>query len=282
MPGMGGVFDSVNFFLNVEAWERAAINLDFQGWEDEGAFLPELWLAPMTGGVENVGYKSERDFYFDLIEACSAAGFKLSVGDGVPDEKLMFGIAALKENGARGAAFIKPYPDEKILERIEMATPVATLIGVDIDSYAIITMRNLAKLEKKGASSLKMLKERVNKAGLPFAIKGIFLPEEIELVREVKPDVIIVSNHGGRVETREGSTADFLAEYSDALKPCCKSLWVDGGLRKREHLAVAGMLGADAVMVGRPFVSALLAGGTRRIKDEAARLTGEPLKVAAK
>ena len=282
LPGMGGVFASVNFRLNVASWDRLAQQLaSWDGMEEEPCAFPEVYLAPMTGAVENVGYRSERDFYFDLISACAGAGIKLSVGDGVPDEKLMFGLAALKANNARGAVFIKPYPDKNIFERLEAALPVAEAIGIDIDSYAIITMRNLARLERKSARSLKKIKERVNKAGLPFAIKGVFLPEEIALVKEVMPDIIVVSNHGGRVETRQGATADFLAQFADKLKPCCDSLWVDGGLRRQEHLVAAGMLGADAVMIGRPFASALLAGGSDCVKDAAEQLTGMPLKIAA-
>ncbi len=284
MPGMGGVFESVNFRLNVEAWEKAALAIGigcWEGLEDAGEALPELRLAPMTGAVENVGYKSERDFYFDLISACVGAGLKVSVGDGAPDEKFLFGLQALKENNTKGAVFIKPYPDEKIFERIEAAIPCAEIIGVDIDSYAIITMRNLARLEKKSPRSLRKIKERVNGAGLPFAIKGIFLPEDIALAEEVRPDIIVVSNHGGRVETREGSTAEFLAEYGAALASCCESLWVDGGLREREHLIAARVLGADAVMIGRPFAAALLAGGAECVREAAEQITRKVLTAAA-
>ena len=282
LPGMGGAYQSLNFRLNVEAWDRIALQFaSWDGMEGGACALPEVRLAPMTGAVENIGYSCERDFYFDLIAACIEAGVELSVGDGSPDEKLMFGLAALKANNARGAVFIKPYPDEKIFERMESALPVAEIIGIDIDSYAIITMRNVARLERKSARSLKKIKERVNKAVLPFAVKGVFLPEDIALIKDVRPDIVVVSNHGGRVETRRGSTADFLAQYGEALKPCCGSLWVDGGLRNREHLVAAQLLGADAVMIGRPFASALLAGGSACVKETAEQLTGMPLKIAA-
>lgn len=269
LPGMGGVYGNSNFVANYEGWETAAKN----GENDRGLF-PEIWLAPMTGAVENIGYHSERDYYFDMIKACSLAGINISIGDGVPDEKLLFGLEAMKRENVKGGVFIKPYSDEKIFERMEKAENRATLIGIDIDAYSIITMRNLAKLEKKTAASLKRIQEKVHESGLPFAVKGIFFPEEKELLEELHPDIAVISNHGGRVETRKGSTAEFLAAYAKEFAPLCGELWVDGGLRTTSHLKAAARLGAKAVMIGRPFVSALMSGGTEAVKKTAEELNG--------
>ena len=46
--------------------------------------------------------------------------------------------------------------------------------------------------------------------------------ELVEMVTELKPDIVVVSNHGGRIETRKGSTAEFLQEYGNILKSNCK------------------------------------------------------------
>lgn len=257
LPGMGGVYDNGNFIANREGWEAHALR-------DEGTSipLPAIRLAPITGAVQNVGYREERAFYHDLIEAAVRADIRLSIGDGCPDEKILFGIEALSRAGKKGAVFIKPYPDERIHERIEWARPVSEIVGIDIDSYAIVTMRNLVNLEEKNAASLIALKK---KAGVPFAIKGVFKKEDIELVREVKPDIVVISNHGGRVETRKGHTVGFLAEYGKELSSHAGEIWIDGGVRTRKDLETAARYGVKEVMIGRPFISALLRHGLEGI-----------------
>ncbi len=263
LPGMGGAYNSANFIENCAAWSsyHAA---------SAGRPLPAVRLAPITGAVQNVGWEDEESFYGELVGASIAAGLRLSVGDGYPDEKLKFGIAALRAALTKGAVFIKPYDNARILERMEWAAPVAEIIGVDIDSWGIVTMRNLVNLEEKTAAQLVDLK-RASK--VPFAIKGIFRESEIALVREVRPDIVVVSNHGGRVETERGSTADFLARHGAELRKYSGEVWVDGGIRTAADLRAAGGLGADEVMVARPIITALLAGGRDAVVAHARALT---------
>ncbi|MCR4713808.1 MAG: alpha-hydroxy-acid oxidizing protein [Treponemataceae bacterium] len=166
----------------------------------------------------------------------------------------------------KAAVFIKPYPQARIFERVEWSAPVAEYIGVDIDSYSILTMRNLVKLEKKTASQLKEIKKTAAKNGIPFAVKGVFTREDVELMQEVRPDVIVISNHGGRVENRAGSSAVFMAENAATLRKYCEQLWVDGGLRKYRDLQTAAYFGISQVMIGRPFISALCRGGSTEVR----------------
>ena len=165
---------------------------------------------------------------------------------------------------AQAAVFIKPYPNERIFERLEWSYSVAEIIGIDIDSYNILTMRRLVQLEKKTAAKLIELKRRVH---IPFALKGIFTAQDVDLVKQVKPDIVVISNHGGRVENRIGSTAEFLAEYGVVLKNQCKELWVDGGIRKLRDIQAAGAWGVAQVMVGRPFITALCSAGAKGVES---------------
>lgn len=287
MPGMGGFCDSVNFIKNCSEWnllERQLEEADPAGYAElQHAPLPSLRLAPITGAVENIGFPTEKDFYRQMLKAAWNAGCNLSIGDGCPDEKLQYGIEAVRQlqsdfsvntgnsshpTGAdvKAAVFMKPYPQDRFLERMEWSSPVAEYLGIDIDSYNIVTMRNLVKLERKTATQLLELKARAGKLGLPFAVKGVFTSTDIALMQEVMPDVIVVSNHGGRVENRIGSTAMFLAENASALRNCCGSLWVDGGIRKRLDLQTAAFYGASQVMIGRPLITALCKGGDEAVK----------------
>ena len=259
LPGLGGVFEGKNFQLNCEGWKElyskntAEISkITFKA--------QQLRCGPVTGAVENIGYANEADFYLPYLMNAAQAGFGLCVGDGCPDEKLKLGTAAVKALGASGqfpeikaAFFLKPYPQEKLFERVEWIRPYASHIGIDIDSYNIVTMRNLVNLERKTAAQLEEFREHTK---LPFVIKGVFTEEDLELVRQVRPDVVYISNHGGRVETRIGSTAAFLAEHAAELKKYCKEIWVDGGIRTREDIQTALYFGADQVIMARPLIRA--------------------------
>lgn len=282
MPGMGGAFSSANFIENVAGWKKlaaqtlpqtadspAALQTSqlLEKLQEEGLSLPAIRLAPMTGAVENVGYQDERTFYFDLIIASCSAGIRLSIGDGCPDEKLLFGIEAVKAANqffpkSKAAVFIKPYENARILERMEWSKDIAEIYGVDIDSYNIITMRNKVNLEKKTAANLKELKASSH---LPFAVKGVFTEEDVQMITQLKPDIVVISNHGGRIETRRGSTAQFLQEYGGTLKSHCDQLWVDSGIRTFQDLVVAARLGVTEVMIGRPIVTALCRDGVKGV-----------------
>ncbi|PIE98264.1 MAG: FMN-dependent dehydrogenase [Treponema sp.] len=261
IPGMGGVFDSCNFIENYNSW-----NEEISTGENK---LPRIRLAPITGAVENIGWKDEKSFYFTILKECADAGMLLSIGDGTPDEKLFYGIEALKKLSQKAAVFIKPYPQDKIVERIERAQEVSEIVGIDIDSYNIVTMRNLVNLEKKNAKQLIEIKKRIKQ---PLAIKGIFTAEDIQLVKEVKPDIAIISNHGGRIETNKGSTARFLKNHAGELKQHAGELWVDGGLRVRAHLIAAKSMGVTEVMIGRPCITAVFKNETKQLMQ---KLTGQ-------
>lgn len=282
LPGMGGVKSNENFILNCAGWKKVRdenpsvlkrIRLLLEKSPEER--VPRILIAPMTGAVENIGFADEKSYYSEIIRAVHKVGIGLSIGDGFPDEKLKFGISALREiekesPETRTSVFIKPYTNEKILERLEWAGDCAKVAGIDIDSYNILTMRSKVHLEKKNAEQLKELKSVVK---VPFALKGIFTEEDIELVRQVKPDIVYVSNHGGRIETRRGSTAEFLFLHGAELRKYCGELWVDGGIRNSLDVATAMVLGADCVLVGRPFATALCKGGAEEMCRKAMELS---------
>lgn len=287
LPGLGGVFENKNFQLNCDAWAELRkghseiLDIDFSP--------SDLRCGPVTGAVENIGYANEEDFYFPYLKAAYELGYGLCVGDGCPDLKLQLGVAAVKKlrevypNGAavngcktvvdqcetavnghtenqrnntsvKAAFFLKPYPDARLEERLTWIKPYAEFIGIDIDSYNILTMRNLVNLERKTAAQLQAFR---NKFDVPFVIKGVFTEADVELVRQVRPDVIYVSNHGGRVETRIGSTAEFLRDNAAELKKYCGQIWVDGGIRSKADVQTALFYGADKVIMARPLIRAV-------------------------
>lgn len=258
---MGGVNQSKNFLLNCSAWDEFYNNSSKEVKEqiDKIKVFPEnIGIAPVTGANQNIGFKNEEDFYLPYFAAAYELNFNICVGDGAPDEKLKFGNDAVSKLKTKAYYFFKPYPDEVLRKRVDLCAENAVAIGMDIDAYNIVTMRNQAHLEKKNENQIKALEEY---SGLPVILKGVFSEEDIGLCKKVHPHASIISNHGGRVEVSEGSTFDFLKSNGEILHQYCKEVWVDGGIRTKRHIQVAMYLGADKVLIARGFISKLIKTG---------------------
>jgi isopentenyl diphosphate isomerase/L-lactate dehydrogenase-like FMN-dependent dehydrogenase len=111
--------------------------------------------------------------------------------------------------------------------------------------------------------------ELASRSRVPVLAKGILTAEDAELAIKNGAAGIVVSNHGGRQLDRSIASADALAEIVAAVDGCGTVL-VDGGIRRGVDVVVALALGADAVLVGRPALWGLAAGGeagARRVLD---------------
>ncbi|GAB3751445.1 alpha-hydroxy acid oxidase [Microlunatus parietis] len=99
----------------------------------------------------------------------------------------------------------------------------------------------------------------------PLLIKGIQHADDARAVIDAGADGVIISNHGGRQLDRAATTIDLLPGIRAALGPAATIL-VDGGFRSGADLAAALTLGADAVMIGRPYLYGLMAGGEAGVR----------------
>lgn len=95
---------------------------------------------------------------------------------------------------------------------------------------------------------------------LPVLVKGLLTAEDAAIAVERGAAGVVVSNHGGRQLDCALATADALPEIVEAVEGRAAVL-VDGGIRRGTDVAVALALGADAVLVGRPPLWGLAAGG---------------------
>ncbi|MFT4956604.1 MAG: L-lactate dehydrogenase (cytochrome) [Brevundimonas sp.] len=100
----------------------------------------------------------------------------------------------------------------------------------------------------------------------PMIIKGVLDPHDARDALALGADGIVVSNHGGRQLDGVLSTARALPPIAEAVKGRMTIL-ADSGVRNGLDVVRAIALGADAVMLGRPFVYALAAQGERGVTN---------------
>ncbi|WP_454684144.1 alpha-hydroxy acid oxidase [Ancylobacter moscoviensis] len=94
----------------------------------------------------------------------------------------------------------------------------------------------------------------------PVVVKGLLNPRDAERAVALGVDAIIVSNHGGRQLDRVPSAIAALPAIAAAVAGRTQVI-LDGGVRRGTDIAIARCLGADACMIGRPFLWGLAAAG---------------------
>jgi len=118
---------------------------------------------------------------------------------------------------------------------------------------------------------LKWLRERTR---LPLLAKGVLRADDARRVLEAGFQGVIVSNHGGRQVDGAVAALDALVEVRDALGDNAVVL-MDSGIRRGADVIKALALGADAVLLGRPYVYGLAVAGQAGVERVIRNLTAE-------
>ena len=95
---------------------------------------------------------------------------------------------------------------------------------------------------------------------LPVVIKGIVRPDDAHRAVDHGASAIVVSNHGARQLDTSPATLDALPGVIQAVDGAIE-VTLDGGVRRGTDVVKALALGARAVLVGRPILWGLGAGG---------------------
>ncbi len=96
----------------------------------------------------------------------------------------------------------------------------------------------------------------------PILLKGIQSPRDAKLAVRHKIDGIVVSNHGGRQVDGAIASLDALSPIVKAVDGAMPVLF-DSGIRTGRDVFKALALGADAVLIGRPYLYGLALDGQR-------------------
>lgn len=103
------------------------------------------------------------------------------------------------------------------------------------------------------------------KTKLPIVLKGVLHPDDAVSAVKAGIDGIVVSNHGGRQLDGSVATMEVLPEIRQAV-PAEFPILLDSGIRSGADVIKAIALGANAVLVGRPYVYGLAVGGYPGVK----------------
>jgi 4-hydroxymandelate oxidase len=109
---------------------------------------------------------------------------------------------------------------------------------------------------------------------VPIVIKGVCRADDATKALSHGVKGVLVSNHGGRQMDSAPATIDVLAPIVDAVGDQLTVL-MDGGIRRGTDAMKALAMGAKAVLVGRPVLWGLAAGGQPGVEKALALLRDE-------
>ncbi len=280
-PGAKGTGDVA--IRNFDKWRDIRVNMDTlvekkqisTDFELFGrSFSAPIFAGPI--GAVKMHYSDEyddRSFNKVLIKACNEAGIAAFTGDGMDDDQMVSGCEAVKEAEGRGIPTIKPWNLEMIKNKIELTKGAnAFAVAMDIDAAGLPFLKNFNP--PAGSKSVEQLREIVELLDVPFIVKGIMTPRAALKAKDAGASAIVVSNHGGRVLDQCPATAEVLEDIVKAVDGSMK-IFVDGGIRTGVDVFKALALGADAVIIARPFVSSVYAGAGEAVKELAEKLKHE-------
>ena len=283
MPGPGAKGIGTGAIRNYQKWQELCVNMDticenkpvdttarLFGRE----FVLPVFAAPVGAMQLHYGDKYNDLEYNDiLVSACAQAGIAAFTGDGTNPAVVEAAAEALKKSGGLGVPTIKPWNIETIREKMDLvkaAGPFA--IAMDIDAAGLPFLKNLTP--PAGSKTVEELKEIVKIAGKPFILKGIMTVSGAKKALEAGASGIVVSNHGGRVLDQCPATAEVLPAIVDAVGGKMTVL-VDGGIRSGMDVFKALALGADGLLIARPFVTMVYGGGADGVQVYVEKLRAE-------
>ena len=284
VPGPGAKGIGTGFIRNYQKWQELCVNMDticenvpvdtsynFFGKQVD---LP-VFAAPVGAMQLHYGDKYDDLTYNDiLVTACAGAGIAAFTGDGTNPAVIQAAAGALKKNHGCGVPTIKPWNIDTIREKMAQAKASGCFaVAMDVDAAGLPFLKNMTP--PAGSKSVEELAEIVKLAERPFIVKGVMTVKGALKAREAGAAAIVVSNHGGRVLDQCPATAEVLPEIAVALKGTGVKILVDGGIRTGVDVFKALALGADGVLICRPFVTAVYGGGEEGVKCYIDKLAGE-------
>lgn len=280
-PGAKGVGDTA--IRNYDKWKEIRVQMDTLCENRPvdttcrvfGREFAYPFFAGPVGAVNlHYGEKYKDAAYNDiLVSACAEAGIAAFTGDGTNPEVMEAATEAIRRSGGVGVPTVKPWSGAVVREKMELVRGCgAFAAAMDIDAAGLPFLKNMTP--PAGSKTTAELAEIIRSAGVPFIVKGIMTVKGALKARDAGAAAIVVSNHGGRVLDQCSATAEVLPEIAEAVGDSMTVL-VDGGIRCGTDIFKALALGADGVLICRPFVTAVYGGEKEGVAELVGRLGAE-------
>ncbi len=272
-PGSKGTGDTA--MRNYEKWQEIRVNMDTicEGGDPDTSlelfgkkFRYPFFAGPVGAVTMHYGDKYDDQSYNNvLVKACAEGGIAAFTGDGLNAAVMQGACKAIGAAEGIGVPTVKPWNQETVLEKMALVRESGCFaVAMDIDAAGLPFLKGMNP--PAGSKTVEQLKELTEMAGVPFIVKGIMTVKGALKAKEAGAAGIVVSNHGGRVLDQCPATAEVLPAIVDALKGSGVKIIVDGGIRTGVDVFKALAMGADAVIIARPFVSAVYGGAEEGVK----------------
>lgn len=280
-PGAKGVGDTA--IRNYEKWQEIRINMDTlcanhdvdTSFKVFGKTFKYPFFAGPVGAVNlHYGENYNDETYNNvLVSACAKAGIAAMTGDGTNPDVMKYATQAIKAVDGIGIPTVKPWNLETVREKMALAKECgAFAVAMDVDAAGLPFLKNMTP--PAGRKSVAELHDIVEATPVPFIVKGVMTVRGALKAEAAGADAIVVSNHGGRVLDQCPATAEVLEEIANAVKGKMK-IFVDGGIRSGVDVFKAIALGADGVIIARPFVTAVYGGGEEGVQTYIEKIGAE-------
>ena len=281
-PGAKGIGDTA--IRNFEKWQQIRVNMDTicpNGTPDTSVELfGRKFRYPFFAGPVGAVTLHYSDKYDDmsynrvLVAACAENGIAAFTGDGTNPQVMRAACQAVGAAGGLGIPTVKPWDPETIREKMRLCKEAGCFaMAMDIDAAGLPFLKNLNP--PAGSKTVEELSRIVEMAGLPFIVKGVMTVRGARKACQAGASAIVVSNHGGRVLDQCPATAEVLEDIVEALRGTGVKVLVDGGIRSGVDVFKALALGADGVLICRPFVPAVYGAGAEGVKLFIEKIGGE-------
>lgn len=281
-PGAKGVGDTA--IRNYEKWQEIRVNMDTiceNNTPDTGLelfgkkFKYPFFVGPVGAVTLHYGDKYDDMSYNNiLLKACADNGIAAFTGDGLNPEVVKGACKAIQATGGCGVPTIKPWNMETIQEKMSLVKESGSFaVAMDIDAAGLPFLKGMNP--PAGSKTVEQLQEITQMVDVPFIVKGVMTVKGALNAKEAGAAAIVVSNHGGRVLDQCPATAEVLEDIVAALKGSGMKILVDGGIRSGVDVFKALALGADAVIICRPFVPAVYGGAEEGVKLLIEKIGGE-------
>lgn len=274
IPGPGGKGTGSGFIRNYQDLRKLRLVMDTV-YEPSALstkttlFGREFSLPAFAAPVGAVGLHysdayTDQSYSAAVLEGCKAAGTVAFTGDGVKDEVYRGTIDAIKAIGGHGVPTIKPWSVAEVITKAKMAEDAgAFAFAMDIDAAGLVVLAMQGKpVSPMPVESLARIASSVR---IPFILKGVMTPAGALKALEAGAAGIVVSNHGGRVLDETPSTIEALPDIVQ-ITAGRMTVLIDGGFRTGLDVFKALALGADGVLIGRPFTWSVYGGGAEGVR----------------